>query len=441
MSEIINIIMCSAIFTIPVYMFGFLILKDKSIKENKILYNIITILVSILLYAFTSMWLKGSVKSIVFCLLIMMMLKTIFKSSYGKSLMSGIIYMILLVIPDLLTLVITTNIIKISKEFYYSYIAGKIIGNVIVSVLMVLLILVIKKPLKKLINYNFSTNKKIILISLLTLTSVLIFFYHLINTFRLTNDIIGYLVVLITLIAVLYYLFRQKMENENILKKYDDLLSVMKNYESDIEEKRTMIHETRNELMTIKSKINDKEKEVSIIKYIDSILGDKVSSNISKYSKFMYLPSNGIKGFFYYKFMEAEKRNIKVSVNISQKIENSFLGRLETKDFKDLVRIIGVYLDNAIEASDNSKERKLGIEIYLINDDIEIIISNTFENKIDIKKLGIERFTTKGKNRGHGLLLVNHILKANKIFDGIQEINKNIFIQKIIIKSNKKTQQ
>ena len=119
----------------------------------------------------------------------------------------------------------------------------------------------------------------------------------------MNEDIIGYLFVIITLIIILYYLFRQKIENENILKKYDDLLSIMKNYESDIEEQRTMIHETRNELMTIKSKISDKEKESSIIKYIDSILGDKVSSNMSKYSKFMYLPSNGIKGFFYYKFI------------------------------------------------------------------------------------------------------------------------------------------
>ena len=97
------------------------------------------------------------------------------------------------------------------------------------------------------------------------------------------------------------------MDNDIILKKYDDLLNVMKNYETDIEEQRIMIHETRNELMTIRCKISDNEKETEIIDYIDSILGDKVNSKMSKYSKFKYLPSNGIKGFFYYKFTEAEK--------------------------------------------------------------------------------------------------------------------------------------
>ena len=441
MSEIINGFISSATLTISVYAFGALILKNKEKKENKIIDNIIIILISIILHTFVFLYLTGTIKSILLCIIFMLTFKHLFKSSYGKSLISAIIYIFMLVIPDLLVLILATEVLNISKIMVHNNLAGTILGNLLVSGIMIIIIYILRKPLRKLINYNFSTSKKIILVSLLTLISILIFFYNLINTFRLNEDIIGYLFVIITLVVILYYLFRQKMENENILKKYDDLLNIMKNYESDIEEQRTMIHETRNELMTIKSKISDKERESSIIKYIDSILGDKISSNMSKYSKFMYLPSNGIKGFFYYKFMEAEKRGIKVSVNISKKIENSFLGNLDTKDFKDLVRIIGVYLDNAIEASEESKDKKLGIEIYLAKEDIDIIISNTFNNEIKTDKLGIERFTTKGKKHGYGLLLVKHILGNNTKFVTEQNIVDNVFTQKIKIKDNKKTQQ
>ena len=437
MSEIINGLISCGIQTLTVYVFGILILKDKTKKHNKTIYNVITLLVSLILYTFIFLWLDGSIKSIGFYIIFMMTFKLLFKINYGKSLIASIIYVILLIIPDLLVMATATTIFNVSKDFIYNNFAGSIIGNMLVSSIMIILSYILRKPLKKIINYNFSTNKKIILISFFTLISILIFFFHLINTFRLSNDIIGYLVVIVTLVIILYFLFRQKMENENILKKYDDLLNIMKNYEADIEEQRTMIHETRNELMTIKSKISDKEKEVSIIKYIDSILGDKVNSNMSKYSKFMYLPSNGIKGFFYYKFMEAEKRGITVSVNISKKIEESFLGNLETKDFKDLVRIIGVYLDNAIDASEESKEKKLGIEIYLIKSDIDIIISNTYENNIDKRKIGIDRFTTKGKNHGYGLLLVKHILNNNNIFKSNQEITNNLYVQKLKIKNSK----
>lgn len=438
MLEIINGITSSAIFTIAVYVFGKIVLEDKVNKKNNYLYNIVIILLSIVIHTVIFMLLTGIIKTILLCILFMITFKLLFKITYGKALLGAIIYAILSVPSDLLTLGIVTKVIGISKEYCYSTIAGSIISNISVSIITILIIYILKMPLRKLVNYNFSTNKKIIFVSLLTLVSIAVFFYSLINAFEFSDNIAGYLVVIITLIWILFYLFKQKIENEAISKKYDDLLNVMKTYEDDIEEQRTMIHETRNELMTIKCKIEDKSKVKEIIEYIDSILDDKTSSNMSKYSKFKYLPSNGIKGFFYYKFMEAEKRNIKVSVNISKKIENSFLGTLDTKTFKDLARIIGVYLDNAIEASCESKDKKLGIEIYLIKEEIEIIISNTFENKIIIEKIGKEKFTTKGKNHGHGLLLVKHILRNSSLFDAKNEIINNLYIQKLTIKNSNK---
>ena len=438
MSEIINGLISSSIQTVSVFFFGLFILKEKRTKKNNKTYNMIALMVSVIAHTLIFILLDGLPKTISLCILFMITFKVIFNISYIKSLVGSIIYTIILIIPDLMVLGIITGIFNISKEYYYATIAGSIFGNVLVTLTMIIIVFLFRKLLRRFLNYNFSTNKKIIIVAFFTLISLTIFFYSLINTFEFSNNIAGYLIVIITLILILFYLFRQKIENEIISKKYDDLLNIMKNYESDIEEQRTMIHETRNELMTIKSKISDKEKETSIIKYIDSILGDKVSSKMSKYSKFMYLPSNGIKGFFYYKFMEAEKRGIKVSVNISKKIENSFLSELETKDFKDLVRIIGVYLDNAIEASSESTDKKLGIEIYLAKEDIDIIISNTFSNKIKTDKLGIERFTTKGKKHGYGLLLVKHILGSNSMFDSQNEIIKNLYIQKLKIKENKK---
>ena len=274
--------------------------------------------------------------------------------------------------------------------------------------------------------------------SSITLVMLAIFFYNLIKTFEFNNNIITYLVIIVMLICILLYLFKQKIENEKISKKYDELLDVMKSYESDIEEQRTLRHETKNEFATIKYKLQDKENNKTIIEYIDSVIGEKEKAGSTKYSKFKYLPSNGLKGFFYYKFIEAEKKGINVSINISKQIENSFLKDIETKDFKDLARIIGVYLDNAIEASSTSEDKKLGIEMYLIKEKIEIIITNTFNNEINLDKIGKESFSTKGKHRGHGLLLVNKILSENNMFEAKNEIRGNIYIQSLKIKDNKK---
>ena len=434
MSEIINSFISCFIFLISVYVFGIIVIEEK--KTVKLINKIILFLVICTIHTFIFMNIEGIIKPILTCIVCAALLKSFFKTNAIKVLFLSIIFAILNMLSDLILLGIITNILNIGKEYIYTELAGGILINLCISIIMISITWLLKNILIT-INYKVSTNIKIIVVSSLTLISIAIFFFKFINKFRFDNGILGYIIAIISLVLILFYLFKQKMDNDIILKKYDDLLNVMKNYETDIEEQRIMIHETRNELMTIKCKISDKEKESSIIKYIDSILGDKISSNMSKYSKFKYLPSNGIKGFFYYKFMEAEKRNIKVSVNISKKIEDSFLGKIDTKEFKDLVRIIGVYLDNAIEASSESKDKKLGIEIYLIEKDINIIITNTFQNNINIEKIGLERQTTKGKNHGYGLLLVKYLLRNNSIFIAENEITNNLYIQKLIIKNSK----
>lgn len=436
MLELCKSFISCTIAMITVYVFGYIIFgKKEDLKRNK-LYNLIILLIGAGLNALVYIYLNNTTKTLMFCIIYTIVLNIVFNLKISKAIFATIIYTILLIIPDLITTATFINIFNISKENFYNNFAGGILCNIMVSGLMIIITLILKKSLRKLIDYNISTNKKITLISFFTLTTLGIFFYNLIKYYKDNNNIFSYLIIIATLILILFYLFKQKIDGDTLKNRYDELLEIMKTYENDVEEQRTIFHETKNEFMIVRCKIDDKEDNQSIMQYIDSILDDKSKKKTSmiKYAKFKYLPSNGLKGFFYYKFMEAEKKNIKVSVNISKNIENSFLGELETNDFKQLTRIIGVYLDNAIEASYLSKDKKLGIEVYLIKDNISIVISNTFNNNIESEKLGNIKFSTKGKNRGHGLLLVKNILNNSSIFESKNEINDNIFIQKLTIK-------
>lgn len=429
-------LLSSTLLILTLYIFGRIIIVNR--RHKNIMIDVLILLGFILLNILVFKYTTGTIKTIITCLLYSSLFFSIFKIKLSKSIFTSIVYIIMSIIPDLLILSTAIYILGVSKEYYYSDFASSLLGNISVCLCLVIITYVLKKPLKKLINYNLSTNKKIIVMSSVTLVMLAIFFYNLIKTFEFNNNIITYLAIIVMLICILLYLFKQKIENEKISKKYDELLDVMKSYESDIEEQRTLRHETKNEFATIKCKLQDKEDNKTIIEYIDSVIGEKEKAGSTKYSKFKYLPSNGLKGFFYYKFIEAEKKGINVSINISKQIENSFLKDIETKDFKDLARIVGVYLDNAIEASSTSEDKKLGIEMYLIKEKIEIIITNTFNNEINLDKIGKESFSTKGKHRGHGLLLVNKILSENNMFEAKNEIRENIYIQSLKIKDNKK---
>lgn len=433
MLEIFNALIACLITTITLYIAGTIIFGK---SKNTTLKNILAILVCTTLITIIFINMNEILKTILMCTIFTMVFKIIFKSNISKSVLMSIIYIIILMLSDLLVLLFLIVILQMPKETIYTSFAGSVLGNVCTNIIMLLIIYLLRKPLKKLLGYSFSTNKKIIIVSIVTITITVYFFFKIIAGYKVNNSVISYLMCMIAFITILLTLYREKIENESIIKKYDELLDVMKTYEIDIENQRTLIHENRNELMTIRSKAIDKNASKEFIEYMDSVIGDKVSTSISKYSKFTHLPSNGLKGFFYYKSMEAERRGIKVSANVSKKIENSFLKDLDIKTYKDLARLIGVYLDNAIDASEKSEDKKLGIEIYLIKENIKIIITNTFSNDVDLSKIGKERYTTKGKNHGHGLLLVSSILRNNNRFIAKTKVDQNLYIQELTINKN-----
>lgn len=431
MLEVLKTFFNCSILVISVYIFGIILFNNGKFKLT--FKDIIAIIICSALHTTAFILLKGAEKTILSMLSFALLIELSFNTGYIKSIFSSILYSMLTIIPDLMILGFVTQILKISKDFCYNNLAGTIIINISVSILMVGLIYLLRKPLRKLFSYRLTRNKKIVVLSLLTLVTIAVFFYSLIKDYRFSNNVFTYLLVIFTLVVILGYLFKEKMNNENMFKRYDDLLTVMKNYESDIEDHRTSNHETRNELLAIRSKVSDLDDE-TLCEYIDSILGDKKNINSAKYSRFKYLPTNGLKGFLYYKFSEAEEKGLDVKLNIAKQVENSFLKNLNTKDFKDLTRILGVYLDNAIEASVLSEKKQLGIEIYKVKNDIEIIISNTYSNKVDKDKIGNERYSTKGLTRGHGLLLVKRILKNNNRLTSEAKITDTIYSQTIKIK-------
>lgn len=226
-------LLSSTLLILTLYIFGRIIIVNR--RHKNIMIDVLILLGFILLNILVFKYTTGTIKTIITCLLYSSLFFSIFKIKLSKSVFTSIVYIILLVIPDLLTLGGAIYIFDVSKEFCYESLSGSIISNFSVLGIMIILTVSIRKPLKKLINYNLSTNKKIIVMSSITLVMLAIFFYNLIKTFEFNNNIITYLVIIVMLICILLYLFKQKIENEKISKKYDELLDVMKSYESDIE--------------------------------------------------------------------------------------------------------------------------------------------------------------------------------------------------------------
>lgn len=224
---------------ITVYYFGQIILNNE-FKIKKLLKTWLIFLIAIVLHTIIYLYTDGIIKTLLLCILYSLFLSLIFKTSYWKSSLMGIIYTLIMIIPDLV--VTLTLAIIFGKQKFYLIFAGSIFSNFCVCVLMIALTFILRKPLRKLMNYKLSENKKIVIISVLATIFTAIFFYKFAMGYKMNQDVLIYLVSMFAFIIILFTLFRQRIDNENVSKKYDELLDVMKSYESDIEDQRTLRH-------------------------------------------------------------------------------------------------------------------------------------------------------------------------------------------------------
>lgn len=430
----IDIIGGSIILMLTMIIYAVILLgKDKlKITKDKIFIFIIGIIANIIITKSTI----GTAKTLLLSLLYIIQIRYMFKIKYSNAILQVFVYIIMSMIPDALFLLFVLVILKIPPEICYSQIAERVSTTAIVSILLLVIVYILRKPLRKIVNVKINLNKELVAYTILTLGCVLVVFYNATADIKIISEnLLVSIIIMIVFVVILYSLIKQRVENVKVIERYDKLLEFIKKYEVVIEEEKELRHESKNQLITIKSKIVNKEKEKYILEYVDSILKDHKNYKEDKYGKFQYLPANGIKGLFYYKTMEAEEKGIKISINIGKRVEDSVLSKLTTEDFKQLGRMVGVYLDNAIEASRESKEKKLGIEIYLQEEDIIMIITNTYSGEIDEESIGKVKYTTKGKNHGYGLMLVNKILIGTNRFKAEKKITDKLYIQKLIVKN------
>ena len=413
----------SLINVISVVVFAWIVLKRKiQIEPWKLIVFVVLISVGLDISCYLNFTI---LKTLFLFISYVFLLRIVFSLDFIKSTILDFFYFIFLIISDMIAIKFFTLIL--GEELFYKIIAGHILGSFVVLLPLLILAVIFRRLLRKFLNTKVKYKLTFLLIA--SLMCIIAIFYATFSKGTNTADKLLCVFSIVVIVSVVGYSFVQAYNNNQLMLKYDNLLTFIKKYEIEIDNQRMMRHETKNQLLTIKSKIIDKEKSEDIVSYIDQLLNDDKKINHTEYAKLKYLPSNGIKGLFYFKMITAQEKNITVNVNISKNIENGFLSRLDATSFDQIGKILGVFLDNAIESAEISKNKVLGIEAFTKNGEVIFIISNTFDP--NVKKIGR---TSKGAGHGYGLLLVNNILNNNSKLSSSVEVVDNLYIEKLTIK-------
>ena len=308
-----------------------------------------------------------------------------------------------------------------------------LVTNVLISFTAIAIINIsFIKKIVLLINEKFCKNKK--LINYLYIFLAILYLIVSKNGLELILKSNYYINILFVAGAVfiLTIIIKNEFKYEQINEQNKQMLNYVTKYEKIITEQGKANHEFKNQLMVIRGYAQMNSPK--LIEYLDSVVEDanKTQSSylISQLNKF---PDGGIKGLLYYKLSLMDDFKIKYDINVESGVKTK-LNSLSTNMYKNITKILGVLLDNAIDASKQAKNKKIVISVIKEKSNVIFKIYNTYKGKIDISKIGTGH-TTKGKGHGYGLRLVKDIIENNKGFKMKNELDNEYYVCMLSVKT------
>ncbi|MGN0483810.1 MAG: GHKL domain-containing protein [Lachnospiraceae bacterium] len=100
----------------------------------------------------------------------------------------------------------------------------------------------------------------------------------------------------------------------------------------------------------------------------------------------------------------------------------------------DFTRVLGIFLDNAIEAALECDTKRIELNLIQNPHSIVLTLRNTFQNTgISLAQMRKRGFSTKGDSRGLGLANVQEILATYANVENMTEIQGDFFVQHLTV--------
>ncbi|MDE7351948.1 MAG: GHKL domain-containing protein [Acetatifactor sp.] len=217
----------------------------------------------------------------------------------------------------------------------------------------------------------------------------------------------GYLLVMLFLLLAMRRSWLEQVQTQAKQKSLQDLQDYTHNLEVMYNGLRSFKHDYVNILLSLSGFIENGNIDELKNYFENQIFPTKNLIDRGDY-KLNQLSNIGvleIKSLLSAKMIYAHESGIDVTIDIPDKVD-SFL-----MDTVDLARILGIFLDNAIEATMETQQPQIGLNILQNTTGVSIIISNRFQdNGLALHKLKQKGFSTKTGHQGIGLSNVQKII-------------------------------
>lgn len=378
----------------------------------------------------------NQLRFILYITAIALILKLLLNKNDKKSILYAFNTEIILSVSEII-ITLSLVLVGINSKYIVENNIINLIANILISLTSILLIYIpIVRNLINKINNIFDKDKK--LLNMLFVIILIIYIIVSKNGLELILKSNYYINILFIfgIVFVLTIIIKNELKSEQLKNQNQQMLSYVTKYEKIITAQGKANHEFKNQLMVIRGYAQMNSSK--LIEYIDSIVEDSIKTQSShKISQLNKFPDGGIKGLLYYKISIIEEEKIKYELNVENGVKTK-LSNLSVNMYKNITKILGVLLDNAIDACKKSNDKSIFISVTKDKSNIIFNISNTYTGKMNLSKIGTG-YSTKGKNHGYGLRLVNDIIENNKVLKIENSCDDKFYSTKLVIKiSNKK---
>lgn len=281
--------------------------------------------------------------------------------------------------------------------------------------------------------YRFCKSKDLIInLCMIICAAVMVYCMYLLkDSSMLRIDIVAIVVALI-FCSVLMLLRWQQADNER--KQHKEQLKLANHYRKEfsdlVETARKRQHDFKNHMNALKGMkgIHNRSETEEHQKYCEAIENNnrilKILNNVEQ---------PVLAGFFYNRICHLSEKGIKLDLNLA--VTSEELGI----EIYDCIDIIGILLDNAVEAVETSNlEKEIYLEMLCYNKNMKITVRNVsrhYEND-EMAVFFKKGYSTKGENRGIGLDKIRDLQNKYKfdIMVQMEELHNKEWISFAIIK-------
>lgn len=366
--------------------------------------------------------------------------RNILKCSTGYTTVCILLFYIILTLSEMLSCLF----IKIYGELSVSYFSiptmhlyeYSILTAEAFYIILSLIGLFIKKDREriKLVIENLTIKENCIITALTTITITPLILSFNFNRVEYEIYILIVYIMYLSLTAMIVFFFikhviyynkaKVELNQANIYNKA--LLEI-------VDSLRLLKHDYNNILQAINGYILTKQYEELDTHIQELTKGARIISSVESVSPNI-INQPAIYGVVGDKYFIATDKKMKFNINVTTDIKSIDF------DFTNLSRIIGILLDNAIEAAEKSNDKKVSISFtYNKRKNADSIqIKNTVKDglNIDINNIFNKGVSSKNVKSGLGLWEVRKIISKTKNAQIYAEYENNVFTQNIIIEKS-----